>query len=352
MSSAPPTPIPEREKRFLSPRTLLWAALGGAAVFVLLTLFADLGELGRALAAFPLALLVPVAALSLLNYLLRFLKWQWFLARLAAAPPAGESVLVTLAGFALTVTPGKVGEFIKAYLLKQGRGTPYRVTFPVLLLDRFLDFLALFFLSFLGLSFRLFSPWLLALPIAAMAAALALLRSRALMLPLLDRLKRFRFAAGVGEKLDDLYENGRALLSLPVLLGGTVISAAAWFCEGAGFYLVARALGGGFPLLTGVFIYSVSTVGGALTMLPGGLGVTEGGLAALSAAFGMTAAASVGAAIICRLLTLWLGVGLGWGALLFSPRLRSMLGKRQVPIHHIQSQRSKIQNREDINVDE
>jgi uncharacterized protein (TIRG00374 family) len=324
-------PLPEREKRLpfdlLGPRTLLWSALGGAGVFVILTLFADIKELGGALAAFPPALLVPVAVLSLLNYLLRFLKWQWFLTRLDAAPPAGESMLVTLAGFALTVTPGKVGEFIKAWLLKQGRGTPYRVTFPVLLLDRFLDFLALFFLSCLGLSFGLFSPWLLALPILAMAAAIVLLRSRMLMLPLLGLLKRFRFAAGVGEKLDDLYNNGRALLSFPVLLGGTIISAAAWFCEGAGFYLVARALGGGFPLLTGVFIYSVSTVGGALTMLPGGLGVTEGGLAGLGAVFGMTASASVGTAIICRLLTLWLGVGMGWGALLLSPRLRSLLGR-------------------------
>jgi glycosyltransferase 2 family protein len=322
-------PAPVNGNRIFTSRTLLWSALGGGGAFVLLALLADLGELRRALAAFPLWLLLPVAGLSLLNYTCRFLKWQWFLSRLGAAPPLGESALVTLAGFAFTVTPGKVGEFIKAFMLKKGRGTPYRVTMPVLLLDRFMDFLALFFLSCLGLTFGLISPWLLALPIALMAAALALLRSRTLMAPLLAFLKRFRFARPVGEKLDDLYENGRSLLTLPILLGSLGLSISGWLAEGVGFYLVAKAFGAAFPLLTAVFIYSASTVLGALTMIPGGLVVTEGGLAGLATRLGgMPAAGAVGAVFVCRLMTLWLGVGIGWGAFALSPRLRGMMREK------------------------
>ena len=52
------------------------------------------------------------------------------LRRLGIRVATGDSVLVVLAGFALTVTPGKLGEAVKALLLRQSHDIPARPCEP------------------------------------------------------------------------------------------------------------------------------------------------------------------------------------------------------------------------------
>ena len=60
-----------------------------------------------------------------IHLLLRFLRWQCYLVRLGCRVPWGPSLTCYLAGFALTTTPGKVGETLRlAYL------TDYDVDYP------------------------------------------------------------------------------------------------------------------------------------------------------------------------------------------------------------------------------
>ena len=83
----------------------------------------------------------------------------------------------------------------------------------------------------------------------------------------------------------------------------------------------------GFPgaavgLRAATFIYAAMTVAGALSFLPGGLGVTEAGMLALLAKFGTgidrgTAAA---ATFVTRGATLWFAVALGLPAMVLYAR--------------------------------
>ena len=73
----------------------------------------------EALAGFPPIYLIPLALLSLANYILRYVKWHWYLKLLGHRIKRFPNFLVFLSGFALTVTPGKVGEFIKAFIVKE-----------------------------------------------------------------------------------------------------------------------------------------------------------------------------------------------------------------------------------------
>jgi uncharacterized membrane protein YbhN (UPF0104 family) len=57
-------------------------------------------------------------ALSLVNYGLRFVRWQKFLALLGHHVYAPESLRIYIAGFGLTILPGKVGETIRSVFLK------------------------------------------------------------------------------------------------------------------------------------------------------------------------------------------------------------------------------------------
>src|SRR5580658_9644560 len=90
---------------------------GLVAIFAIACLYGLRGDM--ALISFaPLAHswdLVALAALaSLLNYAFRIIRWQRYLARLGRSLPLGFTALTYVAGFAFTVSPGKVGEMARA----------------------------------------------------------------------------------------------------------------------------------------------------------------------------------------------------------------------------------------------
>jgi uncharacterized membrane protein YbhN (UPF0104 family) len=91
------------------------------------------------------------------------------------------------------------------------------------------------------------------------------------------------------------------------------------------YYLVVLGMGiepGGDTMLIAVFIFSISTVLGAVVGTPGGLGGTEGGLVALAVQLlemGRTPATA--AALLIRFATLWFGVAIGLVSLALWPHL-------------------------------
>jgi uncharacterized protein (TIRG00374 family) len=71
------------------------------------------------------------------------------------------------------------------------------------------------------------------------------------------------------------------------------------------------------PWLAAVFAYSASTIAGAVAMMPGGLGVTEGSMTAFLQALGgktMPPAVASAATILVRVATLWFAVAIGLAA--------------------------------------
>jgi uncharacterized protein (TIRG00374 family) len=64
-------------------------------------------------------------------------------------------------------------------------------------------------------------------------------------------------------------------------------------------------------IVVSTFSFSFASLAGALSMIPGGLGVAEATLSGLLQFFGLTATLSVGVAIVIRFATLWYGTFLG-----------------------------------------
>jgi uncharacterized protein (TIRG00374 family) len=104
------------------------------------------------------------------------------------------------------------------------------------------------------------------------------------------------------------------LRPLPVLIGG-VLGVAAWSCEALVFQLLIGHLGIHTPLLISFSIFSLSTLAGALSMLPGGIGGVEVAMALLLTRVGAQASVAAVAVLIFRLCTLWLFSPIGFAFL-------------------------------------
>jgi uncharacterized protein (TIRG00374 family) len=303
----------------------IWTVLGGVMAFAMVSLVADLDALGEALAHFPVHYLFPIAMLSLGNYFLRYVKWHWYLKLMGHRVPRWPNLLVFLSGFALTVTPGKVGEFIKAYIVKERFDVPYTTSTAVLLMERFTDVAAIMFLCLTGL-FLEFLPLYVALgSFALLVVFIMAIRSRTLALWTIDHLRRFKKLESTADHLEMFYTEGTALLAPWILIQSLLLSIVAWFLEGVGYAIAAWGFGFGTTITEGVFIYSAAIMAGALTLFAGGLGATEGGLIGLGIAFGMNRTVSGGTTLVIRVMTLWFAVLLGLFAFLSTPWLRSLL---------------------------
>jgi uncharacterized protein (TIRG00374 family) len=327
-------------------RGIALSVAAGALVYVAIAAgFGEGAKVAHQLWAFPLPLLALGLGLASLNYLFRFAKWQYYLRLLdvntwplaphAAAPRPGEtaarphlslfdSLLVFLAGFSLTVTPGKVGEVLKSYLLQESHNEPMARTAPIVFGERLTDLIGLLLLALLGVSSWMSASqrYLVAVGFAVCAGLVVAVVSRPLVLwglGIVQRLLPRRLTAKLVPKLRELYESAYALVRPGPLLLCTALSIGAWFCECLAFYLVVHgcADGGQASLLLCTFIYAMMTVAGALVFVPGGLGVTEGGMVLLLAQLAtMSNSSAVVATLVIRVQTLWFAVLLGVVALL------------------------------------
>jgi uncharacterized protein (TIRG00374 family) len=309
----------------------LWRRLaaGGALAFIValaLILIGDLRQVVDHLARFPWSLAPLILLCTLFNYSLRFLKWHYYV-RLIGARSLGwkESARVFVGGFPLSITPGKVGEAIKGVWLQRAAGTPVSRGIMVVLAERISDGLAVLLLSTLGVvAFPRYWPvFLIALSLLLLAVVISQIR------PLADRIVEFvthlpilrRFSKSVGE----FYLAAHTLFRPRATAAAVGLGMIAWLGEGVGLYLVLRGLdvpAGRATLGAAIFALSFSTVIGALSALPGGLGAADASIAALLIlSLGMAAPTAAAATLLIRLATLWFGALLGLAVWLFSPDL-------------------------------
>src|SRR5690348_9488422 len=98
---------------------VIFSLLLGLVVIAGISFYADMPRLLQVLRLFPWALLPAILGLTLLNYGLRFVKWDYYLRCLDLRVPRLVSLKIFMAGLSMAITPGKVGELLKSYLLKR-----------------------------------------------------------------------------------------------------------------------------------------------------------------------------------------------------------------------------------------
>lgn len=298
-------------------RRLIAVGLAAALVLAGLGFYADFRELGAALSEFHWPLLPVALALTVVNYLIRFWRWQIYLARLGLDVPTGHSFLVFGAGLTMTISPAKLGEVLKSALLRRSYGIPISRSAPIVVVERMTDALGIVVLGVLALvASRSSSGWPLLVVVAAGAAVLV----AALRAPLHQRLHRLAEARRAA--LD--------LVGLRLLLGATLLSAASWFFECLAAYACVRGLGIDVGLSEVTLVFTVASLAGALSFLPGGLGVAEGSMTALLQVIaGVARAEAVAATVLIRLVTLWFAVMVGLVALAAEQRHASAVAVRR-----------------------
>jgi uncharacterized protein (TIRG00374 family) len=299
-------------------RRLLIGLIVGILVVAAMSLYADVGELGERLASFSWLAFVAALGLALLNYGIRFIRWQLYLKRRNLPVRLPLSSMVFLSGFALSVTPGKVGELLKSYLLRETRGFPVSATASIVVAERVTDLAALLVLGGVGVYLYGYAQATVLAGLGVVLLGLIVLSWQRLAHGIIgvvtrpQKLRRFR------DRLLVFYDGLADLVRPAPLTWATTLACVAWLAECIGFAIIVSGfVGAHIDVGLATLIYASTTIAGALSFLPGGLIVTEATMTLflVKASSGLDEAAAAAATILTRLATLWFAVLLGLLAL-------------------------------------
>lgn len=322
MSADLPTPRPLHRARRTRDRwavaALVLLAAAGLYGVGRATGWSEIGARFTSLAAPQIAALL---FLSLLNYALRAVRWHLFVASIGFRLPAWRNILHYLGGFAMSVTPGKIGELVRVRWLARATGAPFERAAPAALADRASDLAALaILLSFcLALSATIRGG----VPIALLALIAAFAATHPRLLAGFTGL----FHRLTGRRLPRLMARlRRAALSLDafarghVLLPALALGMAGWAAEGYAFHLLLGWFGAEVPLARALAIFIFATLAGGLTGAPGGLGGAEAAMVAFLTLDGVPLETAIAATALIRFTTLWFAVLIGMAAFPFAER--------------------------------
>ena len=293
-------------------RPIIWSVLAGLALYGVSVVASDLQAVWSAVAELGLVGWLAILGLSLVNYGLRFWRWQRYLARLRYRVPHLSSLAYYIGGFAFTATPAKAGEAVRSLYLKR-HGVSYVHSLATLFAERLVDIVAMVLLALSAALVFADARWPVVVLMAAVLVLFPLVHSNAVHRFIDRRRSRIRSdrLRALGEHFLDLLRSASVLLRSGPLYSGLALGLLAWGAEGIAFYVILVHLDVAVSPVLAVGIYAVSILVGALSFIPGGLGSTEAVMGLLLMAVGADVATAVAATLICRVATLWFAIVIG-----------------------------------------
>jgi uncharacterized membrane protein YbhN (UPF0104 family) len=237
-----------------------------------------------------------------ITFLILSFRWRRILRALGEDLPFLVAYQAFAGGVLLSdMTPGKIGDLSRPLLVKDRLALNKGIVSVVI--DRYTDLLTSFSLGLVGMLFiTRAGPYHL----LGLAAILMIIAStsliwfrRSLVVSLLRG--RFPIFMGITYSFEDAISHVRGVRGL--VAGSVLITILAWITHALRIMIIARSIGFDLPLP--VLVLALPLVS-ALSLVPvtiSGLGLVEGGLAALLAVIGLPAVAGISIALMDRAIT-------------------------------------------------
>jgi uncharacterized protein (TIRG00374 family) len=252
----------------------------------------------------------------------KIIRQHFLLRKLGIVISFKENILIYLASLSLTVTPGSVGHILKSYSLLKDHNQPIAKTIPVVITERYYDAIAMtfylivfsfFFWNSIGNLILVFSI------VFGLILAICLIAVRIGAIPKITRMifvSKFKLIQGISNTFSESYLALESLSSSKKFIFDIcVISLVAWFFDAMGVYLCFEALQMNLDFFTATIFYFSSTLLGAVSLLPAGIGVTEIALVKLLASQGIGLIESTSVVLLIRLCSIWFSTFIGVGAM-------------------------------------
>lgn len=259
--------------------------------------------------------IIPILILAPCSWFILFLRWHLLLKNSNIDIPKKESLKVNLAGYALSITPGKVGELFKSHFIKIKFGIPQKNTMPIIVAEQFYTLLGLTLIGMIGIWYFKFGLYVMAVTVSILIFALIILSSSFVFQKFSKLMSKIPFLSKYSKSFLDSYVIIKASFRKKIFLYATLLSFLFWVIECMIVYFVILSFNLTMEFFNVASIYATSIILGVISFLPLGIGVVEGSLAGFFNLQGIDISTALILVIIIRVFTRWYGVSVGLIAL-------------------------------------
>jgi uncharacterized protein (TIRG00374 family) len=300
-------------------RLRFWLRRGGASLVGLLAilgvvLLLNPRQVGAALEHFQLWLLPGLLALYALMYALQGARWHGLLRETGARLQLRDSLLLNAAGQAITALV-PLGDLTRALFAAQASGTSFGKTAATVTVQELSFTLMLVLLALPVVMTHHLGLWIVLGTVAGMAGIVAILTVSRVFCTVHGVIARIPLLRRLLPAIHELQHGTADLLHRPETLAWSVLDLARAGVAVTIFWLLVLGLAPhSISWIDAGFILAVSSIGGAISLIPGGVGANEAGVAGLLLLFGVEPGAAGAAALIQRALLTGVALVFGYAA--------------------------------------
>ena len=291
---------------------VVWIIFASMLLYAALILFSDVNKISDHFIHVRIELVFLVFTIIILSHIMKIFRQKYLLDTVNEKIPLKQNLIIYLAGLALVFTPGGVGTFIKSHFLKQKFGIENNKSFPVIFLERYHDLIAATTIISVSLliSFSWISATLVAISSFLLLGVYLVITNLNVFSFVHDRLVKIKFIA---KRLPEIGPNKSFfILTRPkAMTKGWLISTAGWSLDSLAVYIGFLAFGVDLGYILTSQIYLTSLGYGVLSLMPGGIGVTEGVADYLLVQQGLAISVASSLVIFTRLATIWFASSIG-----------------------------------------
>lgn len=275
--------------------------------------YSDFSEFSTNIGQFKFEFLPIILGLSFASYLIMGIRQKILLKRLGIELKFIENLLLYFSGLSMLVTPGGVGEAIKSFYLKKKYGHSASKTLPLVLIERFHDlWIVISVIAFTLIFLQIGEVIIIEIIIIPLIIIVyVLVRIKKLFVKTINFFKRIKKFEKVFDNISKSYDGMYEMLDPKTTIKAWVIGIIAQVFYALSIYSVFLAFGQDFGFIFTTEVVYSSILFGAISLLPGGVGLTEISTVNFLTDKGMEISLAISITIMSRLTTIWFATIMG-----------------------------------------
>ena len=298
---------------------LILILIAVVAIYAIFLFISDYNIISEKISNFKINYLPLILLLVSASWVPLIIKWHFLLKNCEIDIPLTKSILVFLSGTAFEITPGQIGALMKSQILKTIYNIPRTKTAPIVLVEKVYDLIGAILASIIGIIILGMDVYLIIIAILVLAMVFFFLYYRPASELFFKRVTKTKFFSKYVENISEFDKTVQKSTNVKVATICILLAVTYWFIVSTAVYYTLI----GFDInildyLKVLSIYATSILLGAISFIPGGVGITEGALAGLFTLEGIDVSTALILSVIIRIFVLWYSVSIGFISLKFT----------------------------------
>ena len=298
---------------------LILILIAVVAIYAIFLFISDYNIISEKISNFKINYLPLILLLVSASLVPLIIKWHFLLKNCEIDIPLTKSIAVFLSGLAFEITPGQIGVLMKSQILKTSFNISHTKTVPIVMVEKVYDLIGAILASIIGIIILGMDLYLIIIAILVLTIVFFIIYYRPASKLFLKRITKTKFFSKYVENISEFDKIVQKSTSVKIATICILLAVTYWFIISTAVYYTLIAFDvNTLDYLKVLAIYATSALLGAVSLIPGGVGIAEGTIAGLLTLEGIDISIALVLSVVIRIFTFWFVAAVGFISLKFT----------------------------------